>query len=28
MIFATGVGDEELAVKAMKGGAYDYLAEH
>ncbi|MCZ6774823.1 MAG: sigma 54-interacting transcriptional regulator [Ignavibacteria bacterium] len=27
MIFATGVGDEELAVKAMKGGAYDYLVK-
>ncbi len=24
-ILATGVGDEELAVKAMKAGAYDYL---
>ncbi len=24
-IFATGAGDEELAVKAMKSGAYDYL---
>ena len=25
VIFATGAGNEELAVKAMKAGAYDYL---
>lgn len=25
LIFATGTGDEEIAVKAMKSGAYDYL---
>ena len=25
VIFATGVGDEEIAVKAMKAGAYDYI---
>jgi len=25
IIFATGAGNEELAVKAMKAGAYDYL---
>lgn len=25
IIFATGSGDEEIAVKAMKAGAYDYL---
>lgn len=25
VIFATGAGDEEIAVKAMKAGAYDYL---
>jgi PAS domain S-box-containing protein len=25
VIFATGAGDEEIAVKAMKAGAYDYI---
>jgi two-component system phosphate regulon sensor histidine kinase PhoR len=25
VIFAAGVGDEEIAVKAMKAGAYDYI---
>ncbi len=25
LVFATGTGDEEIAVKAMKSGAYDYL---
>lgn len=25
IIFITGAGDEEIAVKAMKAGAYDYL---
>lgn len=25
VIFATGAGDEEIAVKAMKAGAYDYV---
>lgn len=25
IILATGVGDEEIAIKAMKSGAYDYL---
>jgi signal transduction histidine kinase len=25
VIFITGMGDEEVAVRAMKGGAYDYL---
>jgi len=25
LIFATGTGDEEIAVKALKSGAYDYL---
>jgi diguanylate cyclase (GGDEF)-like protein/PAS domain S-box-containing protein len=25
LIFATGTGDEEIAVRAMKSGAYDYL---
>ncbi len=27
IIFVTGAGDEELAVKAMKAGAYDYLVK-
>lgn len=26
-IIATGAGDEELAVQAMKKGAYDYLVK-
>lgn len=25
VIFATGAGDEEIAIKAMKAGAYDYI---
>ena len=25
VIFATGAGDEEIAIKAMKAGAYDYM---
>ncbi len=25
IIFVTGAGDEEIAVKAMKAGAYDYI---
>ncbi|MFQ6034939.1 MAG: response regulator, partial [Sedimentisphaerales bacterium] len=25
LVFTTGAGDEEIAVKAMKAGAYDYM---
>ena len=28
IIFATGAGNEELAVRAMKNGAYDYLIKN